>query len=66
MYSLSEIFKKVKQNKEFLTLIIIIFLACLLCFSLGWLIGKSQAKQPLEFLTPKGDCPPKTVAENPH
>jgi hypothetical protein len=47
--SLPKIQKKVKENKEILILIFVIFLACLLCFSLGWIAGKSQAKQPLKF-----------------
>jgi|AntAceMinimDraft_18_1070375.scaffolds.fasta_scaffold00981_11 NADH:ubiquinone oxidoreductase subunit 3 (subunit A) len=41
--------KKVKGNRDFLILITVIFLACLFCFSLGWLMGKTQAKQPLQF-----------------
>jgi len=57
MNILSKIFKKVKDNKEFLILIVVIFLACLFCFSLGWMVGKTQAKQQLEFyessLTPR-------------
>jgi len=46
---LAKILKKVKKNRETIILIIAIFLACLFCFSLGWLMGKTQIKQPLEF-----------------
>jgi predicted permease len=49
MNILSENLKKVKKNKEIIILIVAIFLACLFCFSLGWLVGKTQIKQPLEF-----------------
>jgi len=49
MHILSKKLKEVKKNREIIILITAIFLACLFCFSLGWLMGKTQIKQPLEF-----------------
>ena len=46
---LSNIIEKVKQNREDILLIIIIFLACLLVFSIMWIILNNPEKQPLNF-----------------
>lgn len=46
---LSNIKKLVNNNKDTLILIIIVFLACLLAFSLGWILAKAGANQPIKI-----------------
>jgi hypothetical protein len=46
---LSNIRKLVNKNKDTLLLIIIVFLACLLSFSLGWIIAKTGANKPIDI-----------------
>lgn len=39
----------VNTHKQDISLGLIIFLACLLCFGLGYLLAKNERKEPLKF-----------------
>lgn len=47
--NLTKIKEKVNKHKETIFLFLVIFLACLLSFSLGWLFCKFNYSKDLEF-----------------
>jgi hypothetical protein len=49
MISVTKIKEKVKEKRDDLLLISIIFLICLFAFSVGWIMAKLQERQPIEF-----------------